>query len=339
MIKDYLKKIPLIKRGYHFVFGLYNTLFVGQKTITKKVFHYQLKRFYRYAGAFHNNKVKDMAYLTWLYHVIEKGLAMPKMRLGFGHDKILELVSIIYSDISKYGVTNEITDAVSVIKEYERVHAENNFTLPKEVIQAIQKVGKDFSAIKPLHQIVFTKEEYFSKTGCDFKKFSLSRHSVRNFAGHVPLEKIEEAIDLAHYCPSACNRQPVRVHIVTGKDLINKCLSLQNGNRGFGYLADKLLVLTGDLSTVLGGQEFFDLGNNVGIFTMNLCYSLHYYHIAHCVLNWYAMPNQDKELRKLLNIPDEETIFSYIVCGDTPEKFKIVMSPRVPASQIYTVHQ
>lgn len=126
--------------------------------------------------------------------------------------------------------------------------------------------------------------------------------------------------------------------MVVDKNLIAQCLSLQNGNRGFGNLVNKLLVVTGDLSSVLGAQEFFDLNTNVGIFIMNLSYALHYNKVAHCILNWYVLPKEDKKLRKLLQIPDEESVVCFIACGDLPERFKIVSSPRITAKDIYTIH-
>lgn len=143
---------------------------------------------------------------------------------------------------------------------------------------------------------------------------------------------------MAQTAPSACNRQPTRVHIIENKELIKQCLSLQNGNRGFGNLADKLLIVTGNLQTVLGSQEYFDLNTNVGIFIMNLSYSLHYYEIAHCILNWYALPKTDKNLRKIVEIPEEETVVSFIVCGKAPKEFKIAESPRVPVDEIIKIH-
>ena len=113
---------------------------------------------------------------------------------------------------------------------------------------------------------------------------------------------------------------------------------MQNGNRGFGYLADKLLVVTGDLSTVLGAQEFFDLNTNVGIFIMNLSYALHYHKVAHCILNWYVLPKADKKLRQILELPENETVICFIVCGSLPKEFKIVSSPRITAEDIYMLH-
>lgn len=87
-----------------------------------------------------------------------------------------------------------------------------------------------------------------------------------------------------------------------------------------------------------GCSGVFDLNTNVGIFIMNLSYALHYNKVAHCILNWYVLPKEDKKLRKLLQIPDEESVVCFIACGDLPERFKIVSSPRITAKDIYTIH-
>lgn len=145
-----------------------------------------------------------------------------------------------------------------------------------------------------MEQDFSTPAGYYACINSNFKDFSASRHSIRDFAGEIPVARIVDAIDIAKNAPSACNRQPSRVHVVVDKNLIAQCLSLQNGNRGFGNLVNKLLVITGDLSSVLGAQEFFDLNTNVGIFIMNLSYALHYNKVAHCILNWYVLPKEDK---------------------------------------------
>lgn len=310
----------------------------SQRSITRIVLKYNLKRFKKYSGAFRQSKISEVSYLTWLYHVIEKGLAMPEMRLGFGHDKIIKLDKKITQFISLYGEKKQALDAIEVLLEYERVHVEACYQLPQDICEIVNKWKSKYPLLKPVLQSVCTKDVFWENINSDFPRFMKSRHSVRHFSGTISEQQIIDAIELARFAPSACNRQPARVHIVSDKKLQEKCLALQNGNRGFGNLADKLLVVTGDLSTVLGGQEFFDLGTNVGIFIMNLSYGLHYNKVAHCILNWYALPKQDRALRKILNIPDEETVFAYIVCGNLPEAFKVVASPRIDADEIYTIH-
>lgn len=60
-----------------------------------------------------------------------------------------------------------------------------------------------------------------------FPDFIKSRHSVRNFAGTIQIKQLINAIEMAMTAPSACNRQPSRVHIITSKDLIQRCLAFQ----------------------------------------------------------------------------------------------------------------
>lgn len=330
-----LKKIPLVVKLYNY----YKAVRYNQNLMTKEVFNYNRSRFHKYSGAFKDSKGKDLAYLTWFYHQIDKGLAMHDMRLGFGQEKIVSLNETIDSYIRKYGDKDtQLLDAIAVLFLYDDVHRKAGFELPGHIRRIIDEKRAKYPHIPLLEQDYSTPGGYFADIMSDFRDFSASRHSVRDFAGEIPVDRIVDAIDIAKNAPSACNRQPSRVHIVADKELISKCLSMQNGNRGFGYLVDKLLVVTGDLSTVLGAQEFFDLNTNVGIFIMNLSYALHYNKVAHCILNWYVLPKEDKKLRKFLNIPDEESVVCFIACGDLPEKFKIVSSPRITAKDIYTIH-
>ena len=337
LIKEQLKKIPfLVKIKRHFFGKSYS-----QKQIENMVFSYYRGRFHKYSGAFHDSKEKNLAYLTWLYHVVEKGLAMPEMRLGFGYEKVKELSKNIVQYKGKYGVCKEITSAVSVLLEYERVHKEYDFSLDIDVKNSIDMVKSNFPNVLPEKQVVVNRNSYFNKLNRSFPEFSASRHSVRNFSTEpLSMSQIVDSIELAKNAPSACNRQPTRIHIVDGKNLIQKCLSLQNGNRGFGHLTDKLLIITGEMGTLLGSQELLDLNTNVGIFIMNLCYALHYNKVAHCVLNWYVEPNKDKKLREIVDIPNGENIVAFIICGNAPtDDFKLVSSPRLDTELLYTIHR
>ena len=307
----------------------------------KIISKYYINRFYRYSGAFNDTRRKRDAYITWLYHVIEKGLSMPNMHLGFGKDKIEELCNIIknHQIIDEIDRTT-IESAIAVLLEYSRIHEKMGYNLSENFKNDLSLIKKLYPNVKPINQKEFTKEDFFKYIEYDFETFSKSRHTVRNYTEEeIDMEDLIEAIDLAKYAPSACNRQHTRVHIISNKELINKCLKMQSGNRGFGHLGNKLLIITGDLSVVLGASELFDLNTNVGIFIMNLCYSLHLKHIGCCVLNWYALPKQDMELRKIIDIPEEENVVAFVICGKVPDKFKIAESPRINTKEIYTIHE
>lgn len=71
---------------------------------------------------------------------------------------------------------------------------------------------------------------------------------------------------------------------------------------------------------------------------MNLCYSLHYYKIASCILNWSVLPKDDRKLRKIVNIPEEETIVLIVVVGEPSKHFDIAVSKRQNIEDFFTIH-
>lgn len=278
-------------------------------------------------------------------HVLEKGLTMPDRRLGFGRENLLALIDDLHAYIKPPADVNcMITDILSAISEYRAIHDSSGYRLDAPLKQAIDHI-LSVACGSGETQIEITKEEYFSQTGASFDVFSRSRHSCRTFSGEIPLETIKNAIALANHAPSACNRQPCRVHVVANKEMLHACLALQNGNRGFGHLADKLLVLTVDLRTVWLSERN-DLFTNGGIYLMNLCYALHYYHVAHCILNWspqieespHTYTPNDVKIRQLLKLNPAECIAAIILCGDVPETFKLARSQRLGVDDVVVVH-
>ena len=147
------------------------------------------------------------------------------------------------------------------------------------------------------------------------------------------MDVLYHCIEQASSSPSDCNRQPSRVVIVRNRKTLDEILQLQNGNRGFGHLINTMLVITSDLS-VFQGNERNEPFLNAGMFSMTLLYALHNSKIGACLLNWAATDSNDKELRKLLNVPDNEQIELLIGCGYIPDEIDIALSPRFPVSDI-----
>ena len=71
---------------------------------------------------------------------------------------------------------------------------------------------------------------------------------------------------------------------------------------------------------------------------MNLCYALHYHGIAHCILHWSVEPATDREVHRLLGIPENEAIVQVLACGMPPEEFDVAASPRRAPEEIVTWH-
>lgn len=294
-----------------------------------RFYKYDSNRFFKHSNVLNkwNNSEKLLGQIIVEYHAIEKGLAMSNMRLGFGKNLLIDLINhcILFEDLFDKE-KEQFNYALRVISEYKIVHQKANFILDQNLVELIDKLLLKQSDVEPSQQISMSRETYLEHTYSSFEKFSSNRKSLRMFEGSIKLEDIEKAVSLAQNAPSACNRQPSRVYVLQDKELIKKTLEVQNGNRGFGHLSDKLIVLTAELGGYLTMNERNDVYVNGGIYAMNLLYALHYYQIGTCPLNWCASPEQDLKLREVFNIKESETVILMIACGGIPDKFKLVTS-------------
>ncbi len=336
MIKEFVKKIP----GAYVLYELYIKLLVhNQSIVLGKTFKYYKRRIKKYSGVKNKDKDALISSIILLYHSIEKGFSMPEFRYGFGQAKVVTLIKLInrYVKVNSVIKDSQFYSAISVLLEYRDVHKKEDFQLDKKLKHNLDYLLDQYPDHCPSGTILTNQELYYSRINKPFNEFSNSRHSVRNFSGNIEVTQIQKAVELARNSPSACNRQPSRVHLIANKELISKCLKLQNGNLGFGHSADKLLIVTGDMRTIMGYQEFADIYTNVGMFIMNLSYSLHFNKVAHCILNWHVIPKDDKRIRKVASLPENELIMAFILCGNVEGEFKLITSPRRETNEILTI--
>lgn len=278
--------------------------------------------------------------LTLSYHIVEKGLTMPEPRLGFGKAIVTGLAdNVLQYHKLNFKIDLEFNQAVSVLREYLEFHKEVGFELDEDLAQKLEHIDNDFKDIKGLNQLRVTATDYFSEINDSFDKFCMSRYTVRNFTKEVvPLETFYACIDLAQKSPSFCNRQPTRVHIVKSEKQKEAILGIQNGNRGFGHLAETLLVISSNISTTKDIHERNENHLNGGMFSMTLLNALHFHRIGACALNWSVSNDKDQKIREILNISDTEVVLLIIACGKVPKEFSIASSPRKTAKQITVDH-
>jgi nitroreductase len=329
-IKDRLKSLMPKKLLYYYF--LYKA---------KKSCNYDIRRRV-YDKVYNNSDIEKVQRdLTLAYHIVEKGLTMPIPRPGFGKKVVISLCDTIL----KYEKMNlplndlEFKQSVSVITEYFDYHKDIDYKLDEDVDDKVKNIVSKFKGIEGLKQKNINKDEYFQDTDKPFDVFCRSRYSVRNYTNEsIPMSVLYDCIDLAQKSPSFCNRQPTRVHIAKSSTLKNSILDLQNGNRGFGHLAETLLVITSVISTTKDIHERNENHLNGGMFIMTLLNALHFNKIGACSLNWSVTNDKDVKLRNLLNVPENEVILMIISCGYVPEKLALASSPRKTAREITTEH-
>lgn len=288
-----------------------------------------------------SDKEKVQRDLTLSYHIVEKGLTMPEPRPGFGKLVVINLCDTVlrYEKMQLPFNDLEFKQSVSVLTEYYNLHKELNFKLDDSVRIKLEIIVEKFKNIEGLKQKNVTREEYFEDINKPFDLFCKSRYSIRNYTNEViPLSVLHECIDLAQKSPSFCNRQPTRVHIVKSVEKKNAILEIQNGNRGFGHLAETLLVISSVISTTKDIHERNENHLNGGMFSMTLLNALHFNKIGACSLNWSVSNDKDLKMRKILDIPENEVVLLVISCGYVPERFSIASSPRKTSIEITTEH-
>lgn len=328
-IKDLLRKVlgvrlcDRLRRGFD----------MRPKDVVR-LFERDCNRFLELSGYGHPDSIlARRSLIVMLYHVVEKGLTMPGRRPFFGRDAVERLVREISGFEVDFGTTDmQVRHAVAVLKSYVvtvQPQTEDECEFCKRV--------SDFIAarpdIDPVAQRHVTRMEFYAQKNAPFPDFAAARHTTRHYAAEVvPIERIRAAVCLAQTAPTACNRRYCRVRCVSDRATMRRILDLQGGNRGFGHLATRLLVVTVDLEGIPSPLERNDIYTNGGMFLMNLCYALYYHEVAHCVLNWSRSVEDDECLRALVHMSPSEVVIALLSCGEPPAEFDVAVSPKIPLS-------
>ena len=320
-----------------------NQYWHSPKREVEKLYEYDKALFLKYAGALAcDTREKCLAKIILSYHVIEKGLTMPRRRLDFGHGAILRLIELIKDYERQFDEDDpQVNYAIGVILEYKRVHDEVGCQLSDaNFCAALNEFCDRKHNHRPSQQLHFTREEFFENSETSFSLFAQSRHTCRHFEGIVPDETIRAAVKLAMTTPSACNRQHWRVHCISDHLIRDAIFDIQKGkgNRGFGEDADKLLIITSDLQDIQWIEERNDVFVNGGMFLMNLCYALHFLKVATCILNWSVSVDGDRAIHERVGIPENERIIAMLACGNAPAYFSVAVSKRKDYKSILRFH-
>ena len=125
---------------------------------------------------------------------------------------------------------------------------------------------------------------------------------------------------LAQHTPSACNRQGWKCIVIKDKEKIREVLNNQNGNTGFGDEINKLLVVVSDLNYFSKGRELHQAFIDGGMYAMNVIHALHYYGVGTIPLSAALNNEQERNVRRLLEMKENEILIMFIGCGNYPDE-------------------
>lgn len=290
----------------------------------------------------HQYDEKHLQYmLVRSIHGLEKGLCLPEVRLGFGIQKIEKLCRDIkeYYD-RRYDTSHPAIDmALSTLAAYFAFHDEKGYVNDdvlrcKDAYKRIEKIDGVKDHITSGGILYLQKSEVSTISPEEFQSLVRTRHSIRDFCSHpVPLELIQDAVNDAMRCPSACNRQPTKVYVVT-KEKRDLLLEDLKGIGGFSEYVEKFLVIAGDI-TAFDANEDEQWIVNAGIFAGYLTLALHVRGVASCAiqrnLHWGRTV---KRTQARLGIPPNEQIVMLLAVGLYPENMRVPVSHRYDATMI-----
>ncbi|TRZ46027.1 nitroreductase family protein [Robertkochia solimangrovi] len=317
------------------------------KRIVNEGFAYDKKKFEKNSASFNlNTNEKLKSFLIKEYHAIEKGLALQRPKVGFGQERIKNLIEYLSYYIDEYGVDDVIVVTKNVLLEYksfdEAYNKDKNELIPliDDILKKITDHNLKDIRIGGGTKKIKKSDVFNSISNIDFDTFFKTRYSVRDFSDEpVNVDVLLEAIDTAKYVPSVCNRQPWKAYVIRPEntELKSKLLSVQNGNKGFGDSISSLIVVTGKLSHFFAyerNQVFID----GGMFAMSIVLALHSKGFGTCCLNLSYTAEMNRKFDEIMNFDKDTVPIMYIAVGNLKQDFKVAISNRKLLNEIVKVY-
>ena len=278
-------------------------------------------------------KLRNRIYIQ--SHIIEKGLSLKDVRLGFGVPKVKQLLSYVEKYYNKYKEGYILYFALSVIQKYVEFHKEQDFAVDEEIMQRFNQlmelVSNGTNETTNLYEggTKQVKREDIIGTDFDFADFIKKRHSVRSFTGKpISMDDLREALRMTEYTPSACNRQPWVIRVFTQKENIQKILGIQQGSRQFKDDVSAVILVSSSYNSFAISEKAQPYVNG-GLYSMTLLYALHAKGLGAIPLNMGLKPKELEKIKQLAGLGVTDVPVMLIAVGDTSDTLNVANSCRV----------
>lgn len=256
-----------------------------------------------------------------LAHRLEKGLVNKNPRPMWGWEKAERLSILLSSNQKSISYETGLAVLQKFLENKSRISSEKLLAdelRKKYNFQETSTHGGACDIDKPMLTL-----DDISK----FESIVKSRHSTRNFdSKEIDLSKIDEAINMAIYCPSACNRQAFNCYVVL--DDKRKTIGVQDESAASIYVTGIIDAYTID--------EMLDWIVSPSIFVGYLTLTLHVKGIGSCIYRKDLVRNSgyNEKVKKTCNIPDNEQLILEIRVGNYPKTINAAVSNRFSFRQI-----
>ena len=265
--------------------------------------------------------------LLQLSHRLEKGLLIRNPKPLWGWEKAYKIVELLKdnNDVFSSETAKAVLSAFLKVKEKsfhdkDRIKCKEFFDRTNFSIENNNKGGT----------ICVEKVNFIETEIKAIEKLFYSRHSCRDFSDKtVSNDDISKAIKMALRCPSACNRQPFKVYVISPSKLEDII------GRNLQYKCDKLLIVTGDVRAFTAG-ELLDWLISPSLFAAYLTLSLHTLGIGSCIIRKDLVKDNmyNKTIKDITCMTDSERIVLEMYIGYYNDKFIAPVSNRFDVSDV-----
>ena len=276
-----------------------------------------------YIKILENGQKKSFSILQ-LAHRLEKGLCISNPDSNRGYSTAFSLVNLLIEEDSS---SFEYKVGYSTIAHFIDMKTNIDPSSDKlcKLISSFKKLDSTHDSDYGGTQIIRKESLYDNQ----FEFLVKSRHSCRDYAeDYVDIDLIKKAIEMANYCPSACNRQPYGVYILS-KDEKEKMGFSGDSN------APYFLFITG-IVDAYSIDEYHDWIVSPSIFAAYLTIALHSVGLGNCIYRkeLFARSDYNEKIKQHFNIRSNEKIILELSVGHYKDEFLVPISKRKPIDEI-----
>lgn len=310
------------------------------RTRSYKLYKTDRRRFMRnYSKAIEAGDSRRLcARMIFHTHSLEKGLSHTELRPNFGQSALTNLSDAMKLYIkSGFSLKDKAwTSALATLGEYIDVHQKISVepvvlksVFDENILNMVRKNKQKNGGTS-----VIKGKEKQRNDKKDFADLFANRYSVREFSDDlVDIAKIYESLEISTKSPSVCNRQSVRTQIIDDPKMIDKVLRIQGGFTGYRS-PPAVLAITSDIRNFVAVSERNQIYIDGGIYSMALLLALEYVGLAACPLNAMFSTKKDREMRQVLDTPDNEVFIMFIAVGNFKKSVKVAKSFRYSAKDV-----
>lgn len=269
------------------VFGLFRLV-----SNLKDDFKYNFKVYINHINPDYKSEDLLLSRIKTKAHILDKGLNMTPFQIGRSKSAYINVKNLIKDYDKKFSnpkIDSSYSWACNIVKTYEKKQINPNINVSSQ-----NKILKNPS----------------------LEKLIKERVSIRNFT-HKIINKTDwlKIVECAMSAPSSCHRQPANYYIVSKKELKDILLSCIAGSTGFANGIPYLVIVTSDIRAYnINDRHTYLVDTSLSVNSFILgCKA---FGVGSTIMNWsHATNRQNKTVKKVLGITNNEKIVTTIACG------------------------